>query len=169
MRIPRRRLLFAAMVGLLGLNLVHGLPEPFAVTIVSSNDALLAGPGVQKAGSPIFLLVTLTNNSTRTVSVPSFDGDCYTINVRDEHGVSLPESDEVRRNKAAKVPNARVLRSGLTGELKPHEALRRTIDLSQYVDIGHPGKYTIHVTRKLPQELGRGEVKSNTISVTVTP
>jgi hypothetical protein len=157
------------MVAILGVKLVHGLPESFAITIVSSNDAFLAGPGLQKTGSPLFLLVTLTNNSTRTVSVPSFDGDSYTIDVRDEHGKSLPETDGAHRIKAAKAPNARIVRSGVTGELKPREALRRTIDLSQYVDIGHSGKYTIQLTRKLPEELGPGVVKSNTISVTLTP
>jgi hypothetical protein len=170
MRIPRRRLLLAAMVAILGVKLVHGLPEPFAITIVSSNDALLAGPGVQKAGSPIFLLVTLTNNSTRTVSVPSFDRDYYTIDVRDEHGKSVPETDEARKTKKAmKAPNARMFRSGVTEELKPHETSRHTIDVSQYLDVSRPGKYTIQATRQLPEELGPGVVKSNTISLTVTP
>jgi hypothetical protein len=170
MRLQVKAFVFAAIVAILGAKHAESAQPQFAVTIVSSNDAISAGSGVQKAGSPIFLLVTLTNNSTRTVSVPSFDRDYYTIDVRDEHGKSVPETDEARKTKEAmKAPNARMFRSGVTEELKPHKTSRHTIDVSQYLDVSRPGKYTIQATRQLPEELGPGVVKSNTITVTVTP
>jgi hypothetical protein len=170
MRIRLKVFVLAAIVAILGAKLAQSAEPPFAVAIVSSGDAILAGSGVRKAGSPIFLLVTLTNNSTKTVSVPSFDREYYTIDVRDEHGKSAPEKDEARQAKEAmKAPNTRMIRSGVTEELKPHETSRHTIDLSQYVDVSRPGKYTMQVTRQLPEELGPGMVKSNTITVIVTP
>src|SRR5260370_16608156 len=85
------------MVTSRGPDRVEEALPPFSVTIASSGDAILAGPGVQKAGSPIFLLVTLANNSTRTVSIPSFDRDYYRIDVRDEQGKTVPQTDEARK------------------------------------------------------------------------
>jgi hypothetical protein len=147
MRLQLKAFVFAVIVAIFGAKHVEGAQPQFAVAIVSSGDAILAGSGIQKEGSSIFLLVTLTNNSTRTVSIPSFDREYYTLDVRDEHGKSVPETDEARKTKEAmKAPNARIFRSGLTEELKPHETSRHTIDVSQYVDVSRPGKYTIRAT-----------------------
>ncbi len=174
MRVQLKSLLLAATVAILGAKLVEGAQPPFSVTIASSGDAILAGPGVQKAGSPIFLLVTLANNSTRTVSIPSFDRDYYRIDVRDEQGKTVPETDEVRkmREETSAPTNSirdRKTSKGLIGDLKPHTAANETIEVSSYYDMSHPGKYTIQLTRQLPEELGPGVVKSNRITVTVTP
>jgi hypothetical protein len=40
--------------------------------------------------------------------------------------------------------------------------------VNQQYDLSRPGKYTIQVSRAIPQELGGGNVESNVIGFTVT-
>jgi hypothetical protein len=147
---------------------------PITIVIAQSSDGITAGSGVRKSGSSIHVLVALTNNSAKTVSIPSMDLENYTIDVRDERANQVAEAAQAVREREAKNSPTNLLRgrktfSGVIGDLKPGETARQTIEVSYRWDMSRPGKYSIQLTRKLPEELGPGVVKSNTITVTVTP
>jgi len=164
-----RSLLLAAVVAILCARSALCGQAPFAIKISSSHDGVLAGTGVERAGTPIVVFVAMTNNSSKVVSVPSLDREFYMIEVRNEQGNIVQETDEGRKmREAADAPKGRRILSGLNDELKPHETVKHTIEVSEYWDMSRPGKYTIQVERRLPEELGKGSVKSNTIAVTVT-
>jgi hypothetical protein len=153
---------------------VEGAQPPFSISLASSDDAIMTSSGIHRAGSPIFLLVKLANNSNKTISISSFDSDSYAMDVRDEHGNPVPETNEVRRMREERSAPANSLRGrktskGLIGEMKPHTATSETLEVNKYYDMSCPGKYTIRLTRQLPEELGSGVVESNAITVTVTP
>jgi hypothetical protein len=54
--------------------------------------------------------------------------------------------------------------------LQPGESLPKALlVLTKFYDLSGPGKYTIQVSRAVPKELGGGLIKSNAITVTITP
>ncbi len=167
-------LLLATIFMVWGAALVHGAEETLSMIITSSDNGVSQGSAVYKSGSPVFLLVTLKNNSTKTLSVPSFDQTYYTIDVRDDRGNRVAEAEEARsRHVAADSPtnllHGRTVGNGINGEVKPRATWKAAIEVSALWDMTRPGKYTIQVQRELPDEIGKGVVKSNTINVTVTP
>ena len=158
-----------ASCALSAIGRAQAASQPFAITISPLHDGD-SSSDVIKAGEPLALTVTLVNNSHKAVSIPNMDLDLYyTIDVRDEHGNTAPETEEARKmREAASSPNYRRWRSGVMGKLKPHDKSTDKLLVTQYWDMSRPGKYTIQVERQLPEELGKGSVKSNTITVTVT-
>ena len=52
--------------------------------------------------------------------------------------------------------------------LKPQETYRKTIEIGSILTADRPGKYTIQMQMKLPEELGKGLVRSNTVTITVS-
>lgn len=149
----------------------------FAVSLSAANRQLfslsLATPKRPlKAGTELRLLVNVTNTSSRTISfitspgeVPE-DGLLYEINVRDEHNHSAPPSAYLR------TMDKRVSTFGgsfTAHALKPGESFVDEVTVTLFYELSRPGKYTISVSRPFPprQNLGKGKVTSNTITVTV--
>ena len=99
--------------------------------------------------------------------MPPEEGLRYEIEVRNDKGLSAPPSAYLRdlRNKT----NVS-FSSNLAQWLKPGESFVDEILVTKFYDLSQPGKYTISVTRDIPpaQNLGKGTVRSNTITVTVT-
>jgi hypothetical protein len=166
-----RSLLLAAIVAVFGAKLVQCAEPPLTITIS------LADGGVEKTGSPVAVSVTLTNHSGKTLSASQVDyADDYTVDVRDAQGNSAPESEEVRkaraemdacRNSGQAVGGRKILLHGMS-QFRPGESWQETLLITKHYDMSRPGKFTIRLERKLPEELGKGTVKSNPITVTVT-
>ena len=53
------------------------------------------------------------------------------------------------------------------GTLKPGESMKSDADLRRLFDLKRPGKYTLQVSRRVPETLGGGTIKSNVITLTV--
>jgi len=53
------------------------------------------------------------------------------------------------------------------GTLKPGESMTHDINLVRLFEIKQPGKYTVQVSRAIPEALGDGAVKSNILIITV--
>jgi hypothetical protein len=122
--------------------------------------------------------VTLTNHSDRTLSSSQWDyADRYLIDVRDAQGNPVPESEEAHKKRAdidacknsgKAVCGRQTGGHGLMSQIAPGESWQERLLITQYFDMSRAGKYTIQLERQLPEELGKGSVKSNPITVTVT-
>jgi len=125
---------------------------PFTVTIT--------GPSEIKTGVEVDVRVTITNTSNHDVSAGSFYVDGvdtgYTYDVRDSAG-----------NPAQKKS---IVMSGSIkfGRLKPGESAEEGTLVNRVFNMTRPGRYTIQVSRQVGDSKGT-VVKSNTITVTVTP
>jgi len=71
----------------------------------------------------------------------------------------LKMRDELRQGHAP-TRNVRIT-------LRPQETCQDTIEVSYFYALETPGQYTVQIERDMPQELSKGIVESNTISVTI--
>ena len=69
--------------------------------------------------------------------------------------------------KERKVPARREGGHGLISQIETGKSWKEQIFISAYYDLSRPGTYMIQVERQLPEELGKGTVTSNTITITV--
>lgn len=53
------------------------------------------------------------------------------------------------------------------GTLKAGESITRNVNLVRLFDIKQAGKYTLQVSRRVPETLGGGTIKSNTVTITI--
>lgn len=172
MSVQMKSLFLAAIVAVFAVKLAQCAEQPLAITI-----SLYDG-SVEKTGSPVAISITLINHSDKTLSASLWDfADDYTVDVRDAQGNPAPESEEVRREQAAMGAcrnsgkshcGKKILLHGVISQFKPGESWQEKLLVTHYFDMNRPGRYTIQLERKLPVELGKGTVKSNPITVTVT-
>ncbi len=125
---------------------------------------------VVKAGSPIKLSITTTNTSDHDVSYIVSTLGLSDVYVHDAAGALAPETPEgaqkhffspKHRPFAGSVFSARAhLEAGAKQNVE--------VDLTKEYDLTKPGKYTVYVERPDPENKGN-QLKSNTITITVTP
>jgi len=138
--------------------------------LFSLNIAPPSGP--LKAGAELRLLVTVTNTSDRTIGFISSLGlvpensYLYEIEVLGPLGNSAPPSDYVRNLKNKPTAD---FRSEVAHWLKPGASFVDQVTVTRFYDLSEPGKYTIALAREIPpaQNLGKGKVRSNSITITV--
>jgi hypothetical protein len=100
-------------------------------------------------------------------------GSIYKVDVKDSNGVSPPQKElggPLKIDDQSPVASAVTSTPRQAGEslcLHPAEDWRDTIQLKDFYDINRPGPYTIQVRRW--DDETKTWVKSNTITVTVTP
>lgn len=165
MRIQSRLFLLFAIAAIIGATQTVCSQEPLSITLRPSKGDTTTGTGVVIAGSPVYVLVDLKNNSDKIVSSMSIDyPPYYIIDVRDEEGYPTPETKFMRELRD---PNHRGFGSGGLFQYNPGESWKEQLTITHYYEMSRPGKYTIQLERKLPEELGVGTVKSNTITITV--
>jgi hypothetical protein len=109
--------------------------------------------------------IVLKNISTREISFVRLNPEYeYQITVLDENGKPVPDTALGQKLKDhATVTGG----GGPLWTLKPGDTLKDHVVVNDLYDISTPGKYSVSVERKLPEELGVGTVKSNVITVTV--
>jgi hypothetical protein len=136
----------------------------FTISIAPSQNATQAGKPVWNMGASVFVIVTMTNNSNRTLHLslinPAFD---YRMTVQDNTtGQPVSETEQYRKMKEAQKSQFQGARLVVV-TLKPHESCHDSIDVSYLYDLSHSGEYSIQVERDKPTELGSGGVLSNVI------
>jgi hypothetical protein len=142
----------------------------FAISIAPSQNATHLGKPVWNVGAPVLVIVTMKNNSSRTLHLslinPAFD---YRMTVLD-HATGRPVSETEQYRKMREESQKGVFQAARLEivSLKPHESCRDIIDVSYLYDLSHPGEYSIQVERDKPTELGKGGVQSNVINATIT-
>jgi hypothetical protein len=157
----------------LGLALIEAKTiEPFDISIRAENPGSQTGPGSYtiKAGSEIFITVHLTNISKHNLTF-DYDSDSRT-------GVSFSHQYEVRDSNGNAVQKRTINHPeiGSTGHgwpariLKPGESMDINGDhISRLYDLSQSGTYRIQLSRVVSADPKDGVVRSNTITVTVTP
>lgn len=140
--------------------------DPISVSIASPREAL-------KAGAELVLRVTVKNTSDTSINfrrspglIPE-EGSRYQIEVHDAQGHPAQPSKSVLALKGKTVVDEFI--SNISYKLHPGQSFEDQVTVTRYFDLSHPGKYTISVARPLEplQNIGKGAVRSNTISITV--
>ena len=139
----------------------HAPEESLKITIAAAQNSVMAG-------DPIKIAVTMKNISDHDIKLVAMGSNStaelnYEIIARDKNGEMLNETIYGKDIKGW-LPGSRKLFT-----LKPGAEITETSNINKLYDFSMPGEYTIQVERKLPASEGKGTVKSNTITITVTP
>jgi len=140
----------------------HAPEESLKITIVAAQNSV-------NAGDPIEITVTMKNMSDHDITMGKWVGISqaelnYEIIVKGKNG-EMP--NETGYRKAIKEGHIHGSRQHIT--LKPGEERTETSNINKLYDLSMPGEYAIQVEKELPTSEGKGTIKSNTITVTVTP
>src|SRR5215813_8583426 len=125
-----------------------------------------------KIGADIPVTVLLANNTDHAIpgSKVSMYGDGgfeYKVNVeREDHAaVARKYAEKFRRNEIGVTPLPGT-GSVIFINIQPGETDKDTVYVSNRYEFDEPGKYLVQVEYDLPENLGGGVIKSNTITVT---
>src|SRR5215510_10958077 len=139
----------------------HAPEQSLKITIVAAQNSVMAG-------DPIKITVTMKNMSDHDITMVAVGNNSkaelnYEIIAREKNGEMV---DETRYGKG--------LKGGVAGSrklftLKPGAEITETCNINKLYDMSMPGEYVIQVEKELPASEGKGTIKSNTITVTVTP
>lgn len=116
--------------------------------------------------SKVFVKIHWTNTSNKVLNADAYiekgsNLDLnYTLEFRDNEGRPVPKVPE-------KSPMGRMF-DATFGALEPGKTITNEVNLRKIYDFSLPGRYVLQVSRRVPEELGGGVVKSNTITITVT-
>jgi hypothetical protein len=140
--------------------------EPLAITISPSSDGISSGSDELKAGADVRVIVTLTNQSDRDITLRFTSPMCdYAVEVRNIAGELAQDTEQKRTANCV----SRLTGRNFSKVLKPNQSAKDGIDISLVSDMSQPGEYSVQVMRKAPKEFGEPTVKSNTIKMTLTP
>jgi hypothetical protein len=142
--------------------------HPFSITISTAQNSF-------KSGSEIRLQVVLTNTSDHSFSIgraidgtsPVVAGYLFEIHVDNEKGNSPPETKYERALRGNGSPEDLPVSSGIGMNLSAGQSSKDALAVNKFYDLSEPGKYKIQVQWTNPTS--KIVVKSNTITVTVTP
>jgi hypothetical protein len=154
--------LFLILLASTALTPVHAqsLPDPFSITLTAKNATV-------KSGTSVWVKIQLTNNSAQDLD------ESGTINgmTGADPNLSFDVRDEDGKLKQKKVHKHAELASGkpINRTIAPGQTLEEEQDVSRLFDTTEPGKYVIQVSRRVSDDQKNKLVKSNTITVTVTP
>jgi hypothetical protein len=119
--------------------------------------------------APVLLIVTTVNHSNKdlhySLTNPGFD---YAIDVQDESGTPVPETEHRRPMKEGLRSGLRIMGRNIMGTLKPHETAQEMIEVSYFYDLRRPGEYSVQVQREFPK-IGKELLKSNRLEFAITP
>jgi hypothetical protein len=149
---------------------------------------IIAAHGIVKVGSEVCLIATLTNTSDHQIGISMVPGrdqtftdchdrinqrmlKCYKVEIRDERRSLIseikPKFFEPVVDAHGSITMDLYLGSSQERYLKPGEAVKDELVVSNRYDLSQPGKYTIKVQRIDTETMAM--VESNTITMTVTP
>jgi len=127
----------------------------------------ISAPNEVRAGSDVYITIVMTNFSDHPVDCSAWyvngTDRRFRIDVRDSHGNSMKRRDVHPEMMPGSL-------QGLGSTLQPGESTGPLQDrISWANDLSQPGVYTVQVSRVVANDEKNGLVKSNTISLTITP
>ncbi len=157
----------AQSTSLLQLPPIFQLP-PIEDSYPAASIRISTPQEVVKAGSEVRIKITITNPSKQEIYYLFIFRDPlppYRVDVRDADEQMVPETEHGRELKKE---HKEISGSAMTVVLKPGQTWTSDLAISDLYDITHAGKYFVQVQ---PDERWtiRKNVKSNTLTVTVTP
>lgn len=165
----RFRTICALLYGLLalaGMGVAQSSKQPreakpsFAIIISTQHKEVAVG-------TPLLVRATMTNTSAHVIGGGTSMGTAMHIMIFDSEGKEVPEAPELSK-KQAKEPGL-MPRTGtiFTAAVKPGRPYTEIFDVTEDYDLSRPGKYTIQAQKW--DGFSKSRVKSNTITLTVTP
>ena len=146
--------LCAALVG----TTSQSAHTPFTLTINALHTSV-------KSGSEVKVKITLTNISSQQITLTDASEICdYDVDVHKSDGSPAQDTERKRRLSCGEISGKNEIVT-----LKPDQSKQYEIAVSELSVMTEPGDYSVQVMRKTPKELGGTVVKSNVITVTVTP
>ena len=148
----------AAAAPIPGQTVMAPSHQPFSIAISTARTSV-------KAGAAVWVRIRLTNTSDHEINASvarAREVDVnYDYDVRQVGGGTV---DKLYKHDMSKIIQTVVVRA-----LKPGEATEEESRVSRMCKMIEPGEYAIQVSRPISDDPGDGVVKSNTITVTVTP
>jgi hypothetical protein len=141
--------------------------KPLSLSIETDNPSV-------KPGVEISIKILLKNNTDQSIRLSkmktSGDGSFeYKVDVeRVDHDVVAKKYVEKLRRKEVQLAIPPV-GSVQFFTIQPGETDKDSVNISNRYEFDKPGKYLVQIERALPEDLGGGVIKSNTITITVTP
>jgi hypothetical protein len=130
-------------------------PPKFSITISTKESTV-------KAGSEVQIQIAITNISEEKVMLAAAPRVFpYEVDIRDTNGNLLPQME---RGKEMREWQQGVTYGEFVTFLRPSETQQMDCVASEWNDMNNPGTYVIQV-----QRWGHPSVKSNKLTVTVTP
>lgn len=127
-----------------------------------------------KLGDDIDITILLKNNTDQSVDLSKImragDGSFeYQVNVeRDDHSeVAKKFAEKLHRHEVH--PEIPPPGSVVFFTIEPGKTNKDSVTITNRYEIDKPGKYLVQLERALPEDIGGGVIKSNTITITVTP
>jgi hypothetical protein len=115
---------------------------------------------------PVYTLLTNLSDGNVNIPVPHWVGSSAGIDVRDGEGNAVGETELSQfRKKVRAEQGETVHRRTMTGKMQ----LQSSFDIAQCANLTAPGTYFVQLYWKVPDDLGGGEVRSNTLQITVRP
>ena len=140
----------------------------FSLDLLPSQNATQPGLAVWRVGTPVFVIVTMVNNSRHIVHYsltdPAWD---YEMDVRDSSGVAVPETEHLHKLKE-QLKSGLITTRNILCTLRTHESAQDTIEVSYLYDLSRPGRYSVQVRRQFP-EVSKKSITSDTLEFTVEP
>ncbi len=137
----------------------HTAKPPFTLVLTAEKPTV-------SLGSDVWVKVRWTNTSDEELNASAYVDKStnldlnYSLEFRDSGGRPVPKIPD-------KSPVGRFFDAQF-GALKPGETIDNDISLRRLYDLNRPGKYTLQVSRRVPEALGGGTIKSNIITITVS-
>jgi hypothetical protein len=133
------------------------------VTVLPYLTMLLTTPNpTVKGGSPLLVNVKITNDSPQELNLGNMDPDTRL----DRNSSFAIYSDQGQLQPKAK---SNVVPLETKVEIKPGESYAQQEDLSRWYDLNQPGRYVVQLMRPVSENPADGTIRSNRISITVTP
>jgi hypothetical protein len=168
MRSARITIIGVIILGIYLCNIsTEAQAPPLSLSIETDNPSV-------KLGDEISIKILLKNNTDQSIrlskSRTSGDGSFeYKVDVgREDHAVVAKKYVEKLRRKEVQ-PDIPPVGSVQFFTIQPGEADKDSVNISNRYEFDKPGKYLVQIERDLPEDLGGGVIKSNTITITVTP
>ncbi|MBO0861839.1 MAG: carboxypeptidase regulatory-like domain-containing protein [Chloracidobacterium sp.] len=142
----------------------HAPEQSLKITILAAQNRV-------KAGDPIEIAITMKNLSDHDITMRKWAGNTqaeldFGIIVKGNNGATL---NETRYKKGVNRGIGSIAGSSRLLTLNPGEEITEKSKINKLYDMSIPGGYTVQVEKELPASEGKGMVKSNTITVIVTP
>ena len=93
----------------------------------------------------------------------------YKVNVERENHAAVAKKYSEKRRRHEIAPDPLEDGSVILLNIQPGETDKDIVHVSNRYEFDKPGKYLVQVEYELPESLGGGVIKSNTITVMVTP
>jgi hypothetical protein len=173
MKVPTSlRVCAVTAMALTGVLIAQALKPPFRIDISPIGNLVRISPmgNLVRVGDGVGIRIVVTNTSFKSLTLwengPDID---YDVNVLDSHGVAPPDTERGREVRDKSLRSSLAMISSAFATVEPDKTLVESdLAVDDLYDMSRPGRYTIQVQRHIPPNQGRGVVKSNTITVTVT-